>query len=79
MDVRMPPTFTDEGPVAASRIRTSHPSIGVMVLSHHVETEQAVRLLEAGSGGIGYLLKDRITDLPDFLGALRRVEQEAPP
>lgn len=73
VDVRMPPTFTDEGLVAAAQIRTSHPLVGVMVLSHHVETEQAVRLLESGNGGIGYLLKDRITELPEFLDAIRRV------
>lgn len=73
VDVRMPPTFTDEGLVAAARIRAGHPTVGVVVLSHHVETEQAVRLLETGAGGIGYLLKDRVTDIPEFLDAIRRV------
>lgn len=73
VDVRMPPSFTDEGLVAASRIRSDHPAVGVVVLSHHVETEQAVRLLETGSGGIGYLLKDRVTDILEFLDAIRRV------
>ena len=73
VDVRMPPSFTDEGLVAAARIRAGHPTVGVVVLSHHVETEQAVRLLETGAGGIGYLLKDRVTDIPEFLDAIRRV------
>jgi DNA-binding NarL/FixJ family response regulator len=73
VDVRMPPAFTDEGLVAAAKIRSADPSVGVVVLSHHVETEQAVRLLGSGSGGIGYLLKDRVTDLPAFFDAVRRV------
>lgn len=73
VDVRMPPSFTDEGLVAAANIRAGHPTVGVVVLSHHVETEQAVRLLETGVGGIGYLLKDRVTDIPEFLDAIRRV------
>lgn len=73
VDVRMPPTFSDEGLVAAARIRAGNPVTGVIVLSHHVETDQAVRLLETGSGGVGYLLKDRVTDLPAFLDSVRRV------
>lgn len=73
VDVRMPPSFSDEGLVAAAKIRAGHPGTGVIVLSHHVETEQAVRLLGTGTGGIGYLLKDRVTDLPAFLDSVRRV------
>lgn len=73
VDIRMPPSFTDEGLVAAARIRTGHPTVGVVVLSHHVETEQAIRLLGNGVGGIGYLLKDRVTDISGFVEALRRV------
>lgn len=73
VDVRMPPTFSDEGLVAAAKIRAGNPGTGVIVLSHHVETDQAVRLLGTGSGGVGYLLKDRVTDLPAFLDSVRRV------
>lgn len=71
VDVRMPPAFDDEGMRAAVRIRESHPSVAVLVLSQHVETRHAVEL--ASSGGFGYLLKDRVLDVDDFLDAAQRV------
>jgi len=74
VDIRMPPTFTDEGLTALTEIRARHgPSMGVLVLSHHTEAAFAMRLLSEGSAGTGYLLKDRITDLEDFTDAVRRV------
>lgn len=72
VDVRMPPTYRDEGIVAARVIRTKHPSTGVLVLSQHVETDNAVELVTSGSG-FGYLLKDRVLDVDDFLDAIRRI------
>lgn len=72
VDVRMPPDFTDEGIRAALEIRRTQPSIGVLVLSQYVERRQAAELL-TGAGGIGYLLKDRVTDVADFLDAVERV------
>jgi DNA-binding NarL/FixJ family response regulator len=74
VDVRMPPTNTDEGLVAAVRIRREHPGVGVLVLSHHVEASQAVALLEGGAG-VGYLLKDRIADVRDLRDAVRRIAE----
>ena len=71
LDVRMPPTFTDEGARAAREIKERHPGIGVLVLSQHVETTHAVTL--ATLGGFGYLLKDRVLDVADFLAAATRV------
>jgi DNA-binding NarL/FixJ family response regulator len=71
VDVRMPPKFDDEGMRAAVRIRESHPLVAVLVLSQHVETRHAVEL--ASSGGFGYLLKDRVLDVDDFLEAAERV------
>jgi len=71
VDVRMPPTFTDEGTVAASEIKQRHPAVGVLVLSQHVETTHAVQL--ATLGGFGYLLKDRVLDVGEFLAAAERV------
>jgi DNA-binding NarL/FixJ family response regulator len=71
IDVRMPPTFTDEGARAAREIKQRHPAIGVLVLSQHVETTHAVTL--ATLGGFGYLLKDRVLDVGDFLAAATRV------
>ena len=71
VDVRMPPTFTDEGARAAREIKERHPRIGVLVLSQHVETTHAVTL--ATLGGFGYLLKDRVLDVADFLAAATRV------
>jgi DNA-binding NarL/FixJ family response regulator len=73
VDIRMPPTHTTEGLEAAARIRSCHPDVGVMLFSHHVEVHHALRLLEGGEGGIGYLLKDRVDDLSRLADALRRV------
>ena len=61
----MPPTFTDEGARAAQEIKRAHPDIGVLVLSQHIETTHAVELV--GLGGFGYLLKDRVLDVAEFL------------
>jgi DNA-binding NarL/FixJ family response regulator len=73
VDIRMPPTFTDEGMQAALEIDDRHPEVGVVVLSQYVESAYAMRLLEKGSAGRGYLLKDRVSDLEDFADAIRRV------
>jgi DNA-binding NarL/FixJ family response regulator len=73
VDVRMPPAHTTEGLVAARKIRSEHADVGVLVLSQYVETSQAIELLSDGTGGIGYLLKDRVSDLADFAEAVRRV------
>jgi DNA-binding NarL/FixJ family response regulator len=74
VDIRMPPTFSDEGLTALTEIRDRHgPSMGVLVLSHHTEAAFAMRLLSEGSAGTGYLLKDRVADLEDFADAVRRV------
>jgi DNA-binding NarL/FixJ family response regulator len=72
-DIRMPPTNTNEGLVAARRIRTEHPGISVLVLSQYVETRHALRLLRDSPEKVGYLLKDRVSDLEEFADALRRV------
>lgn len=72
VDIRMPPTHTDEGLVAAVDIREAFPDTAVLVLSHHVETHHAVNLLTRARG-VGYLLKDRVTDLDEFTEALRRI------
>ncbi|KDA05097.1 LuxR family transcriptional regulator [Microbacterium sp. CH12i] len=72
-DIRMPPTYTDEGLVAALRIRRTHPDIGVVVVSQHVQRRYAIELLEGGSGGFGYLLKQRIADVRTFTADVRRV------
>jgi DNA-binding NarL/FixJ family response regulator len=71
VDVRMPPSFTDEGIRAAQWIRDAHPSVGVLVLSQHVEAAGAIGLVS--QGGFGYLLKDRVLDVADFLEAAERV------
>src|SRR5215510_8877735 len=73
VDLRMPPTHTDEGLQAALRIRERHPGVGVMVLSQHVDIQIAMKLLDRGTEGIGYMLKDRVADLDDFADAIRRV------
>jgi DNA-binding NarL/FixJ family response regulator len=73
VDIRMPPTHTDEGLVAARSIRERFPETGVLVLSQYVEPAYAVGLLEDGADGVGYLLKDRISDLEEFASAVRRV------
>ena len=72
VDVRMPPNYDDEGTRAAAEIRRSHPGTAVLVLSQHIETRHIVELVSAG-GGFGYLLKDRVLDVDDFLDAVRRV------
>jgi DNA-binding NarL/FixJ family response regulator len=72
VDVRMPPSYDDEGTRAASEIRRSHPGTAVLVLSQHIETRHIVELVTDG-GGFGYLLKDRVLDVDDFLDAARRV------
>ena len=71
LDIRMPPTFTDEGARAAREIKARHPQLGVLVLSQHVETAHVVTL--ATLGGFGYLLKDRVLEVGDFLAAAERV------
>jgi DNA-binding NarL/FixJ family response regulator len=73
VDVRMPPTFSDEGLRAALVVRGSWPDIGVLVLSQYVEERYACELLSDRPHGVGYLLKDRVADLADFLDALERV------
>ena len=73
VDIRMPPTFTDEGLVAAVSLRRSHPDIGVLVFSQWVETRYATELLAGHPEGVGYLLKDRVTDIGEFDAAVRRV------
>jgi len=73
VDIRMPPTHTDEGLVAAERIRASAPETGVLVLSQYIETAHATRLIADNPGGVGYLLKDRVGDLEEFAAAVRRV------
>jgi DNA-binding NarL/FixJ family response regulator len=72
VDVRMPPTYEDEGMRAAAAIRQSHPRTAVLVLSQHVESRHAVELVASG-GGFGYLLKDRVLDVDEFLDSARRV------
>jgi DNA-binding NarL/FixJ family response regulator len=73
VDIRMPPTHTDEGLQAAKRIRERYPSVGVLVLSQYVEPAYARALLEERTDGVGYLLKDRVSDVAEFTDAVRRV------
>lgn len=73
IDVRMPPTHTDDGLRAAIAIRNRWPSIGILVLSQYVEEQYATELLATAGEGIGYLLKDRVADVADFIDAVRRV------
>jgi DNA-binding NarL/FixJ family response regulator len=73
VDIRMPPTHTDEGLRAAHEIRARHPAIAIVVLSQHVEHGVATRVLAEHPARLGYLLKDRVTDLDEFVGTLRRV------
>jgi DNA-binding NarL/FixJ family response regulator len=75
VDIRMPPTHTDEGLVAAQRIRTDHPAIGVLVLSQYVEPSYAMRLLEEHPERVGYLLKQRVFDVAVLVDALRRIHE----
>ena len=73
VDIRMPPTHTDEGLRAAQAIRERHPGIGIVVLSQHLETGVAARVLAEHPAGLGYLLKDRVTDVAEFVSTLRTV------
>jgi DNA-binding NarL/FixJ family response regulator len=73
VDIRLPPTHKDEGLAAALEIRARHPSVGVLVLSQYMELGLAMKLLSDSAEGVGYLLKDRISDVKDFVAAVRRV------
>jgi DNA-binding NarL/FixJ family response regulator len=75
VDIRLPPTHNDEGLRAALEIRADHPSVGVLVLSQYVELGLALKLLADSAEGVGYLLKDRISDVDDFVAAVRRVAE----
>ena len=75
VDIRMPPTHTDEGLRAAKEIRETHPGVGVLVLSQYVEAEYALELLADSAEGVGYLLKDRVADIDEFASAVRRVAE----
>ncbi|MGW1198625.1 response regulator transcription factor [Streptomyces sp. NPDC002536] len=75
MDVRMPPTFTDEGIRAARRIQENNPDTAVLVLSQYVEQTYAEELVRYARGGVGYLLKQRVSDFDEFLSALQRVSR----
>jgi DNA-binding NarL/FixJ family response regulator len=73
VDIRMPPTYSDEGLRAAKEIRRAHPEVGVLVLSHYVEASYALELLQEGAEGLGYLLKDRVAEVQELADAIRRV------
>src|SRR5262245_19950003 len=75
IDIRMPPTHTDEGLRAAQEIREKHPDTGVLVLSQYVEPGYAMELLSESAEGVGYLLKDRVSDVDEFRAAVRRVAE----
>jgi DNA-binding NarL/FixJ family response regulator len=75
IDIRMPPTHTDEGLRAAQEIREQHPDVGVLLLSQYVEAGYALELLEGSTEGVGYLLKDRVSDVKEFASAVKRVAQ----
>ena len=75
VDIRMPPTHVDEGLQAAKVIRSELPDVGVLVLSQYVEERYAVELLADGAEGVGYLLKDRVSDVDEFAAAVRRVAE----
>jgi DNA-binding NarL/FixJ family response regulator len=72
-DIRMPPSNSNEGLVAAQRIRAEHPEVGVVVLSQYVETRQAIKLLQNAPRRVGYLLKDRVSDIGEFAETVRRI------
>ena len=72
LDIRMPPTFTTEGLVAAREVRSAFPSLGVLVLSQYVDTHHVMELIASG-GGVGYLLKDHVGDIAEFGDAVRRI------
>jgi DNA-binding NarL/FixJ family response regulator len=73
VDIKMPPTHTDEGLVAAHEIREEHPAVGVLVLSHYLESSYAMQLLEDHPGQVGYLLKERVSDIAVLADALQRI------
>jgi DNA-binding NarL/FixJ family response regulator len=73
VDIRMPPTHTDEGLQAALEIRARHPEVAILVLSQYVQPEYALELLSDGTKGVGYLLKDRVSDLNELTTSVRRV------
>ena len=73
IDIRMPPTYTNEGLVAAQQIRSAYPNVATLVLSQYVEVDYALRLMTGTSERVGYLLKDRIADVAEFASALHRV------
>ena len=75
VDIKMPPTHTDEGIVAAHEIRAAHPDVGVLVLSHYLESVYAMRLLEEHPERLGYLLKERVSDIAVLADALRRIAE----
>jgi DNA-binding NarL/FixJ family response regulator len=75
VDIKMPPSHTDEGLVAAESIRSSHPQTAVLVLSHYLESRYAMRLIEEHPGGVGYLLKERVSDLAVLTDALARLHE----
>lgn len=78
-DVRMPPTHTDEGVRAAVQLRRDHPEVGVLVLSQYVEEQYATELIAGSSRGVGYLLKDRVADVREFVDAVVRVAEGVRP
>ncbi|HEX2312109.1 MAG TPA: response regulator transcription factor [Thermomonospora sp.] len=73
VDIRMPPTHTDEGLRAAIELRRDHPGLGILLFSQYIETRFATRLLAGSPRGVGYLLKERVADIDDFVDALQRV------
>jgi DNA-binding NarL/FixJ family response regulator len=73
VDIRMPPTHTDEGLRAAADLRARHPGLGILLLSQWVHAGRALELFRTGGAGLGYMLKDRVTDMDDFVDAIRRV------
>lgn len=73
VDIRMPPSFTDEGLRVAIELRREHPGLGILMFSQYIETRYAAELLAEGAAGVGYLLKDRVADVSDFVEALVRV------
>jgi len=75
IDVRMPPTHTDEGLRAAQSIHAEHPGVGVLVFSQYIETQSAAELFAGEPAGVGYLLKDRVADVSDFIEAISRVAE----
>jgi DNA-binding NarL/FixJ family response regulator len=76
VDIKMPPTHTDEGLAAALAIRDRHPSVGVLVLSHYLDSRYAMRLIEQHPGGVGYLLKERVSDVVVLVDALHRIADD---